>query len=908
MAESNIKETTENVSTFNRIIKDTGTEITKLIPTLGSFFAVFQGAQIASSVKQMADFYQGFKNLSYQMGKSNTMSKEFLKGIYKVKIATGDTLDNLNEITIALVKNRVEGGKSLQFLTKQVSLFAEATGASVSTSSQLAGQLYRIGHLGPQSINSIMTSMLKVQRTFGLTSEEVENLSQNIIETTTELSNLGKTSSFIENFQKGTIKLAAAFRAVGLEASEATNIVDRLLDIDRLEDNMLLYSKMGISIQDAVAGNIDPNMMTERLQMVGKEISSMSRPAGAALAKQMGISYRQALQFQNLRQTGDISTGEGDLEKMTKEQRTLWTKIEKFFNSGIGWIASQFLENPLMFGGIIAISFMTFGKKVMSWMKQRFNAIAETMGYTIANAVDQGLNKSQAMKELRKNAGLKSGKISRGSLLDRLDASAETARNRGITSMVNWESSQNALASYKANYSSLQERTSNKIGELQTRRAYLAAENRNKPEQWWTGWNIRRLEAQRDGLAATDSAEAAFLEGRRKRALNRLSAEQIGLKYLDAKNAFGAAEKGRTDLTSKISSLKDVRDITQQAIDRAKTDKNFAHELDSLTKSMENINKEMADAEQKLGDFTKASTDAENAMNEMRNTGKLTADAILHPEQFSQGATPQHEFWWQKIGAEIKSIGVSINEGIRTRLHKINMGYQNWKQHPIMNSLTGIGKVLSFGFGMLKRFLLPMGLGMAGMIIVSKILQRFQPLFEQLMPIFEGIFDAIAKIIAPIIKLAMKLILPILKGVYNAVVGIANFFGAGIDKKIDFDKIMTNIENWDVGKKMDKQAESEEGVIMKKDGSGNWIAQNPDKANAFWSGHGLGEDIRDIQKILKEISDASKATVAAVEDNTNTQVSAINSEAIKGLWGKYKSYREGINRPREITMSNYYSG
>ena len=889
MAESNIKETTENVSTFNRIIKDTGTEITKLIPTLGSFFAVFQGAQIASSVKQMADFYQGFKNLSYQMGKSNTMSKEYLKSIYKVKVATGDTLDNLNGITVALVKNRVEGGKALQFLTKQVSFFAEATGASVDTSSQLAGELYRIGHLGSKSISSIMTSMLKVQRVFGLTSEEVEKLSQNIIETTTELSNLGKTANFIENFQKGTIKLASAFRAVGLEAGRAADIVDNLLDIDRLEDNMLLYSKMGISIQDAVAGNIDPNMMTERLQQVGKEIASMSRPAGAALARQMGISYREALQFQNLRPTGDITTEDDEMEKMAKEQRTLWTKIEKFFNSGIGWIASKFLENPLMFGGIIAVSFMTFGKKVMGWMKTRFNAIAETMGYTIANAVDQGLNKSQTMKELRKNAGLKSGTYSKGSLLDRLDASRENARNRGITSMVDWESTQNALVSYKANYNSLQGRTSNKIEELQARRAYLASENRNKPEQWWARWNIRRLEAQRDGLAATDSVEAAFLEGRRKRALNRLSPEQIGLKYLDAKNAYSSAETSKASFTNKISNLEEVQKITREALKRAETNPKFAHERDALIKSMESINKEIEDAQQKLGDFTKASEDAENAMNEMRNTGKLTEDAILHPEQFSNGATPQHEFWWQKIGADFKNIGTSISEGIRTGLHKVNMGYQNWKQHPIINSLKGIGKVLNFGFGMIKRFLLPMGLGMAGMVIVSKILQRFQPMFEQLMPIFEGIFDAIALIIAPLMKFAMKIILPVLKGVYNAVVGIANFFGAGIDKKIDFDAIMKNIDNWDVGKKLDKKEANEEGVVMKNVG-GQWVAENPDRANSYWSGHGLGVEIKDIKALLKEISDASIATVSAVEDNTNAQISATNTEKIKSGWKKTSNF------------------
>ena len=896
---SNIKNKAEELGTFNRIIKDTGEEITKLIPTLGSFFAVFKGAQIASSVKQMADFYQGFKNLSFQMGKSNTMSKEFLKNIYKVKIATGDTLNNLNEITIALVKNRVEGGKALSFLTKQISFFSEATGASVDTSSQLAGELYRIGHLGPKSISSIMTSMLKVQRTVGLTSEEITNLSQNIITTTTELSNLNKSARFIEDFQKGTIKLASAFRTVGIEASRATDIVDRLLDINNLENNMLLYAKMGVSIQDAVAGNIDPNMMAEGLRKVGAEIAGMSRPAGAALARQIGISYREALQFQNLKPTEDIATSDNEMEKMAKEQRTLWTKIERFFNSGIGWIASQFLQNPLMFGGLAFTAFMVFGKKAMNWMKSRFNAIADSFGKSLGNAFDQSYEKSKMKKDIKKNQGLASGKSSGNSLIDKLDASRDRAQKRGITSAVNFERAMNSKTIFLSNYGSSINAIDNKWGELNSRKVYLENENRNKPEQWWAAWQMNRLKRQRSGLKATESAEKAYQDAQYKKALNRLTPEQAGQIYVDAKNARETAFNNMKEMSAKKLALEATQKTTQAALKRAKSDINYAHELPALQEANEKLNKEISDTTQVMSDLKQTYMNSKAKMDEMAGTKKFNPN---NPNV----ALPQHEFWWQRLWGG----AVNIKRGVQDRLsdfgHNVKMGAINWAQHPIMNTLGGIWKVLKLGFGLVKKFLLPMGAAMAGMMVVSKIMERFQPLFENLSPVIEGIFDTLATILTPLIKAVMKPILWIAGGIYKAINWVARkVFHMDTGQPIDFNKILTNIDNWKVGQKMDAQAEKEEqenAVVLQKGVNGKWIANNPSNAANYLSGYGLGPQMAQALNTLNEILDTNKTQANTAIKQYDFTVQNDEKErtvaALKGAQGSFQSWFWQGNRPQ----------
>ena len=903
---NSIDKTTEKLGTFETIVKETGQEITKLIPTLNTFFAAFGGAKIAAAGKQMLDFYQGFKNLSFQMGKSNTMSKEFLKNIYKVKSATGDTLENLNEITATLVKSRVEGGKSLEFLTKQVSYFAEATGAGVDTSSQLAGNLHRIGHLGPKSISSIMTSMLKTQRTFGLTSEEVVGLSQNIIETTTQLSNLGKTSSFIENFQQGTIKLAAAFRQVGLEASEATDIVDRLLDIDRLEENMLLYSKMGISIQDAVAGNIDPNMMTSRLQEVGQQIASMSRPAGAALARQMGISYRQALQFQNLKPTEDVKNEENDMEKMVREQRTLWTKIEKGLNSGLGAIASKFLQNPLMFTSFIVGVWFLVGKKVFGFLKRKYFAIADEVGDkfkkvltdAFKEAADQGIEKSNVVKGMKENQGLKPGRGYNGrDVLAAYNAKKENAQKwLGNEGIVGYQKALNAQAAFGAESSARRQLLVNAQNELQARKTYLEREDRDlkgseKSELNYitkqlrifekelksidTNTNETNLKLQNDVTNAIKKmtpaekvAEINRLNEERKNKLDEYQRLQAQANEQNRLRGIIAQKRGTMHLnTAKPSELNDYFALGDR-------ESQLQGVVDELQKKMEALNTE-------IEQLTESSKTLEEKWAEAGGGSDTdTKQLFMGPIQ-KMGLAIKRGFSsvWSSLTKKVKSLTTG-EDG------KFSMG-------------KTLGSILKGGFGLIKRLLLPMGLAMAGMTIVSKVMQRFEPLFEMLAPAIEGIFDAVATIVAPLIKWTMKPILHILKGIY----GMIRLIPWVKDRtaEIDFDKILKNIDSWEVGKKMDDQAKAEEeNAVLMEMQNGSWTAKNPNRAEDFWAGSGFGKQTKKILDKMDEILDASRATVGAIDNQTEETRQSMFSEGVRGRWKWQKSLQNNKATPDSI--------
>ena len=52
-------------------------------------------------------------------------------------------------------------------------------------------------------------------------------------------------------------KLVSSLEKVGISAQQATQWIERLTDPDNIEKNIGLYAQLGISISDALSGNID---------------------------------------------------------------------------------------------------------------------------------------------------------------------------------------------------------------------------------------------------------------------------------------------------------------------------------------------------------------------------------------------------------------------------------------------------------------------------------------------------------------------------------------------------------------------------------------------------------------------------------------------------------------------------
>jgi len=272
----------------------------------GKVAGVFSIAAIIDATKLTLEYNTKLKSLSYQMGEAGKTTGQLTNAMYSVAKATGISVDKAGDLVIALRKMRVPT-KDIAELGSTTQKVSEITGMTAESTQRLTGELIRTGKMGVKSTESILASMVKVQRVIGLTNNEMEQLNETIISSTRILHQYGKSAGQIEKFNKGVVKLAGAFSSVGIKADEASQLVDQLLDPGRVQDNALLYARLGVSMKDALSGDVDPGMLAGKFKSLGTQLKGMSNAAASAYAKQLGKP------LQTLRAMADI-----DMSKLNK--------------------------------------------------------------------------------------------------------------------------------------------------------------------------------------------------------------------------------------------------------------------------------------------------------------------------------------------------------------------------------------------------------------------------------------------------------------------------------------------------------------------------------------------------------------------------------------------------------------
>ncbi|MFW6281337.1 MAG: hypothetical protein ACOC1O_00905 [bacterium] len=379
------KETGKWGKAFSGVLSGARNVVAALTVGFGAF-------SFADAITDTARLHQNMTDLSYQMGFGGEQARNLENAVSGVQRATGETSEEVERLVTTLIKLRVPVSDIQQLSTDMVN-FGRVTGASSETTSQMVGELSRMGGLGQESISGIMANIVAAQREFGITSESVGTLTENITQTTHVLRNMGKSVSDIEDFQEGAIKLAGAFESVGVKADEASQIIDRLLDPGKIEDNAFLYSQLGISIQDAIEGNINPDEVAAGLQGIGAELQNMAGPQAAAMADALGMPLQQLRQMGNMdlsgvsQELGLAADGSEALSAASGEQATtarnlseMWEKVKgtignialklmPIFDHLTGFIAENMdkvlgFVNGIVDSGVVQNVFSIIGEKL----------------------------------------------------------------------------------------------------------------------------------------------------------------------------------------------------------------------------------------------------------------------------------------------------------------------------------------------------------------------------------------------------------------------------------------------------------------------------------------------------------------------------------------------------------------
>ena len=382
----------------------------------------------------MDSLNDAMKDLSYRMGEAGTTTGVLTDAVHGVSQATGIATDKAADLVTQLRQLRVPT-EIVQEMATNTARFSEITGVSAEASARLSGEMMRIGRLGADATTKILAGMTAVQRRIGMTSGEMQELSEGIIYSTKMLNLMGKSAAQIEQFNKGVTKLAAAFTQVGLSAEEANKFVTDLLDPGKVEDNALLYAKLGISLEDAFAGDVDPGLLASKFKELGMEMQNMAGPAAAALAEQLGYGVGQLRQFgeMDLSELESVFSGgadaAGELAEQQQNQLSTQDKLEKTMNRlrdtfvGLADELLPFIEKFATlvsniverFGGLgklmqVAImvglvAFKMLISRIGKGFRRRFLSVATDMKQSISTGIIEGMEQGSrhGAAAMRKN-------------------------------------------------------------------------------------------------------------------------------------------------------------------------------------------------------------------------------------------------------------------------------------------------------------------------------------------------------------------------------------------------------------------------------------------------------------------------------------------------------------------------
>lgn len=331
---------------MNKEVKSISTSIGEMVGTLTrGLSATFLGGITGYSARLVKDAI-ALDTITHQTAIRMGMGTE---GIKTMKNAVNDLQKNfgaayqdaaelVNELTERhYVDNISEAAAS-------INLMSRATGENASNLVQFADNLSKAAGMSQKSITATMASMTKAQQAVGLSRAGMSAVVDQVSKAAEKMAAFGKTEADIKKMAANTVLLASSMEKVGISAGRAADLVTQLTDPDRIEDNIMLYSQLGISMQDALEGNID--ISQDQLKELGQKIADMGPIAGKQLAQSMGMSYTEAVKMSKLEapevDVGQVEVSEDGaieaLDEMTKQTEGIELKVKRFFNETEGRI------------------------------------------------------------------------------------------------------------------------------------------------------------------------------------------------------------------------------------------------------------------------------------------------------------------------------------------------------------------------------------------------------------------------------------------------------------------------------------------------------------------------------------------------------------------------------------------
>lgn len=736
----------------------------KMATTADNIVSMVSGGAFITSLATIAKHSWELNNnmtaLAVQMGKGREHAKVLERSVSGMMKEIGSRYEDAKNLVTTLAENKY--ADNLFEAAKGADLFSRATGVSAGAVAQLTTQLNKQADVSAKTSNAILAGMVKIQQKVGISRQGMEALTEHISEMASNMAAFGKSSEEIQRAAIKTTAFAGAMEKVGISAQRAVSLIEQLTDPDRIEDNILLYSQLGLSLEDAMSGGIEAAMDSGAFSEMANRIMSMGPIAGSQFAKSMGLSYKEVSRMAKMQSeevnglVNEAMTPEEKslevLKDLTAQTEGLGKTIEGFFNKIQGFL--------LGFGPIILTTLTVLGPKLLKLFTGLIRKITtgdkDSLQASVATGVEdgirEGLTRSGIQASVRTSLESKvPDNLRAGGLMYNVRAKGET---------FNVAAKKEAENSKQKHIAVLQEQraaTSQREADISYRLDYLKAKDKEKltknekldiafleKEMLKVQENLNKysLALEKEGVFLDKVQEA---EQHVLKANERHSSAQDKLKFIiDRENALRQKQLGATE-EEYIAIQKIIDNLKVEG----KTRDDLEKELKLATQEQKTANDRLAAVNR--GDNTTVEDKKVNRSFLGNVASGIKTRIATRATEFKRNITEGGTLSKKQVAGKVAISGLKgLTKGIGGILKVAG---------PMMIVMTLIGKVMDKLREPLEN-------------LIENLVEYMDPLIKALMPIIKNVLNVLVKNLLPPLLKVLAAVLNVLHVLLTPLTGL----------------------------------------------------------------------------------------------------------------------------------------
>ena len=376
--------------------------IDTLLNTTGTFFSL---EKVIPEIQTLLELNTNIKMVSAQLGVAAKQSAGFNNQISKMSMVSGLATDSLLKVvSVATKYNKILGTEAVKSAVK----FSDATGLDSTRVGEFTSKMMAMGAMSDETYDAMLGKLLQTRDTYGLSTDAMGSL----LETTENYYiTLGKTNKEIIEASGNMAEFVSRMNSAGIETEIATDILDKMINPDKMQDNIMLMNRLGVSISDMVVGNPVKNLETvaPRLKALAEEITSQpNRMLANEMAKMYGYTLKEMQQMTKIETDQKVIAEQKTLDEYRTQIQTAQQGLKDVTNQVLGAFtlginaAAQGITKiigPKAFGLSLAVVMSAFINKQKGVFQKASLRFEESVEKGVRKGAEAFYDKSSGVKE-----------------------------------------------------------------------------------------------------------------------------------------------------------------------------------------------------------------------------------------------------------------------------------------------------------------------------------------------------------------------------------------------------------------------------------------------------------------------------------------------------------------------------